>query len=74
MTEQERDQAEELMDKMSLLCVGFPIPTVITVLMRLLLIAFWRNCEGDAGDAMKRMTGYVGESARRFEEEEYCED
>ena len=67
--EEEHRQGEQLMEKISLVCVGFPIPTVITVLMRLLIMAFYHNCEGDTQDAMKRMTGYANQSARRFEEE-----
>ena len=67
--EEEHRQGEELLEKISLICVGFPIPTVITVLMRLLIMAFYHNCEGDTQDAMERMAAYVGDSARRFEKE-----
>ena len=72
--DEEQRQGEELMEKVSLLCVGFPVSTMITVLMRLLIMAFLQNCEGDTQDAMERMTGYANRAARSFEKEQYLEN
>ena len=67
--EEEHRQDEELMEKISLLCAGFPVPTVITILMQLLIIAFCYNCEGDVRDAMIRLKGFTADSTGRFEKE-----